>query len=400
MKYDVIVVGGGILGLASAYSLLENKPGIRIAVVEKEKGLAKHQTGNNSGVIHSGLYYKPGSLKANLCRKGYRMLIDFARDEGIDYDICGKIVVATREGELQNLEELSRRGSENGLKGIRKLSSSEISELEPHCVGIRGLHVPQTGIINYKQVSLKLADRIKQAGGEIFLGKQVENIRRISSKSVELSTSDETIACSLLVSCAGLQSDRLALLTNKDLSVRIVPFRGEYFELADSARSLVKNLIYPVPDPAFPFLGVHFTRMIGGGVECGPNAVYSFAREGYRKTDFSFSDTWETLSWPGFRVIARKYWKTGLGEYKRSFSKTAFVRALQRLIPEISGDALKPGGAGVRAQACSREGNLLDDFHIVEAERLIHICNAPSPAATASFSIGETIAGLAIKQLN
>ena len=400
MKYDAIIVGGGIVGLASAMSLLKRNPSLRVAVIEKEKGVAKHQTGNNSGVIHSGLYYKPGSLKAKHCREGYQKLIEFCREEEIDHDICGKVVVATREEELPNLKELHRRGEANGLEGIRYLSPEGIREFEPHCSGIKGLFVPQTGIVDYKQVSEKYAARIKEAGGEIVLGSRIQNIRDTGSGTVELETENGSYACRVLLGCAGLHSDRLAALTNKDLSLRITPFRGEYYELAPSAQKLVSNLIYPVPDPAFPFLGVHFTRMIHGGVECGPNAVFAFAREGYKKTDFNFRDTWDAVSWPGFRKVAKRYWRTGVGEFHRSFSKKAFVLALQRLIPEITSDDLAPGGAGVRAQACSRSGQLLDDFHIVESNRVIHVCNAPSPAATASISIGETISELALERLN
>ncbi len=400
MNFDAIVIGGGIVGLSSAMNLLERRPGTRIAVIEKESRLAAHQTGNNSGVIHSGLYYKPGSLKAKHCREGYARLVSFCREEGIAHDICGKVVVATSDSELPNLDELHRRGCANGLEGLRYLDAAGIKEIEPHCTGVKGLFVPQTGIVDFKAVCEKYADRIREAGGEIILDSRIEAVHRSSSGRVEIATTEQTFTASVLVACAGLQADRIALLTDSDLPLRITPFRGEYFELNESGRQLVRNLIYPVPDPSFPFLGVHFTRMIHGGVECGPNAVFAFAREGYRKTDFSFRDTWEALRWPGFRKIARKYWRTGMGEFHRSFSKTAFVHALQRLIPEITADCLQPGGAGVRAQACSRDGQLLDDFRIVESDRIIHVCNAPSPAATASISIGETIAGMAVQQLN
>ncbi len=400
MKYDAIIIGGGIVGLSSAMNLLDRRPGLRLAVIEKESGLAAHQTGNNSGVIHSGLYYKPGSLKAKHCREGYAKLIEFCEQEGIPFDICGKVVVATRDTELPRLDELYRRGCANGLENLRYLDPDGIKEIEPHCSGIKGLFVPQTGIVDYKAVSEKYADRIKRNGGGIFLNSRIEAIRSSNSGPVEVATSDRTFETKILVSCAGLHADRLALKTDPELPLRITPFRGEYYELTESAQKLVRNLIYPVPDPSFPFLGVHFTRMITGGVECGPNAVFAFAREGYRMTDFSFRDTFETLCWPGFRKIARKYWRMGMGEFHRSLSKNAFVKALQRLIPEIESDSLKPGGAGVRAQACSREGALLDDFRLVESNRVIHVCNAPSPAATASISIGESIAEMAFEQLS
>lgn len=399
MKYDAIVIGGGIIGLSTALNLLTRHSGMRVVVIEKEDRLAAHQTGNNSGVIHSGLYYKPGSLKAKHCREGYKKLIEFCRAEGIAHEICGKVVVATSESELPNLEELHRRGTANGLEGIRVLDAQGIKEIEPYCTGIKGLFVPQTGIVDYKAVTQKYAERLKELGGEVLLNSRIQSINRPISGRVEVATENHTFSTRILVVCAGLHADRLALQTDRDLPLRITPFRGEYYELADSAHKLVRNLIYPVPDPAFPFLGVHFTRMINGGVECGPNAVFAFAREGYRKTDFSFQDTWDAICWPGFRKIARKYWRVGMGEFHRSFSKRAFVKALQRLIPAISSDSLKPGGAGIRAQACSREGALLDDFQLVESERVIHVCNAPSPAATASISIGETIAEMADAQL-
>jgi L-2-hydroxyglutarate oxidase len=399
MNSDVVIIGGGIVGLATALRLLEQRPDARVVIVEKENALAQHQTGNNSGVIHSGLYYKPGSLKAQNCREGYQQMLDFCRAEGIAHDICGKVVVATLEKELAPLDELHRRGVANGLTGLRWLSTAEIKEIEPHCAGIKGLFVPQTGIVDYTAVSERYGEKIRAAGGEIFLGERVEEIRR-SGTTIEVVTGKTTHTCRLLVACAGLHSDRLARQTQPDLPLRITPFRGEYYILKPEARRFVRNLIYPVPDPAFPFLGVHFTRMISGDVECGPNAVFAFAREAYKKTQFSFRDTWETLAWPGFRVVARKYWRTGLGEFHRSFSKGAFVKALQRLIPEIRAEHLEPGGAGIRAQACARDGKLLDDFHILEDGNVIHVCNAPSPAATASLAIGATIACTALGKLS
>ena len=390
-SFDVIVIGGGIVGLASAYSLLEQNAGLRLVVIEKENTLAAHQTGRNSGVIHSGLYYKPGSLKAQNCQNGYKLLLEFCAKEEVAYEICGKIVVATKTEEFSRLEELAIRGKANGLSRIRHLSESEIKDHEPHCAGRRGLFVPETGIIDYKQMCEKLAVRITALGGEILLGEKIESISSSLGRQ-RVSTSHSSYDSKVVVVCAGLQADRLASKMDRNLDLRILPFRGEYFSLKPSAQKLVKNLIYPTPDPAFPFLGVHFTRMIDGSIECGPNAVLALAREGYLKTDFSIRDIWETITWPGFRHVARRHWRTGLGEYKRSIFKSAFVTALQRLVPEITKDDLVPAAAGIRAQACSRDGDLLDDFEIRTIGSTVHICNAPSPAATASLSIGQHVA--------
>ena len=390
-SFDVIVIGGGIVGLASAYSVLEQNASLRLVVIEKENTLAAHQTGRNSGVIHSGLYYKPGSLKAQNCRNGYKLLLEFCAKEEVAYEICGKIVVATKTEEFSRLEELAIRGKANGLSRIRHLSESEIKDHEPHCAGRRGLFVPETGIIDYKQMCEKLAVRITALGGEILLGEKIESISSSLGRQ-RVSTSHSSYDSKVVVVCAGLQADRLASKMDRNLDLRILPFRGEYFSLKPSAQKLVKNLIYPTPDPAFPFLGVHFTRMIDGSIECGPNAVLALAREGYLKTDFSMRDIWETITWPGFRHVARRHWRTGLGEYKRSIFKSAFVTALQRLVPEITKDDLVPAAAGIRAQACSRDGGLLDDFEIRTIGSTVHICNAPSPAATASLSIGQHVA--------
>jgi L-2-hydroxyglutarate oxidase len=387
----MIVVGGGILGLATALRILQARPATRLTLIEKEWSLAQHQTGHNSGVIHSGIYYKPGSLKAINCRNGYMQLLEFCRTENIPHEICGKIVVATTETELARLNELHRRGVANGLEGLRFLMTAEIREIEPHCSGIRGLFVPQTGIVDYAAVARKYAEKLTGMGAEIVFGERIVDIQRRGNQ-VEVIGESRTWTAGAAVVCAGLQSDRLARKTEPDLPLRILPFRGEYYKLNLSAQSLVRHLIYPVPDPAFPFLGVHFTRMIGGGVECGPNAVFAFGREAYRKTDFNLHDTWEALTWPGFRKVATKYWRNGLGEYHRSISKRAFVKALQKLIPEIQAEHLDAGGAGIRAQACDRQGNLLDDFDFRVDGNLIHVCNAPSPAATASLAIGKTIA--------
>lgn len=390
-QLDVVIVGGGIVGLSTAYSLLTNNPALKLVVLEKEASLGAHQTGHNSGVIHSGLYYKPGSLKAKNCIDGYAKLLQFCREHDVPHEICGKIVVALSEQERSQLEMLRQRGEQNGLTGIHRLSKTEIIEIEPHCTGIDGLFVPQTGIVDYSAVVMRLAERIQNFGGEILTSSEVIEIKE-SSNTVLVCTKQQQFTTRALITCGGLQSDRLAMQTQPDLDLRIIPFRGEYFELKESAKHLVRNLIYPVPDPNFPFLGVHFTRRIDGTIECGPNAVLAFAREGYRKTDISIREFTQTLAWPGFRKIALKYWRTGLGEYHRSFSKSAFVSALQKLVPEITANDLQPTGAGVRAQACSRAGSLLDDFEIRQIGRVVHVCNAPSPAATASLAIGDAIA--------
>jgi (S)-2-hydroxyglutarate dehydrogenase len=398
MKYDIIVIGGGIVGLATAYQLKKIRPALNLAVLEKENRVAAHQTGNNSGVIHSGLYYKPGSLKAINCIKGYKLLVDFCKKEDIPHEICGKIVVATDEIELPRLETLYERGIQNGLEKLKKLKKEELKEYEPHVNGIAGIYVPQTGIIDFKAVSEKYAEKIVEMGGEIFLSRKVLKIIQKGDTAV-IETTLGDFETNLVINCAGLYSDKIARLTMPNLNVRIIPFRGEYYKIKESKHHLVKNLIYPVPDPAFPFLGVHYTRMIGGGIEAGPNAVFAMAREGYRKRDIHLLELFESLGWPGFQKVAFKYWRTGLGEYYRSFSKAAFTRALQKLIPEIQPNDLIPGGAGIRAQACDRNGMLLDDFLILQENHVINVCNAPSPAATSSLSIGEIVAEKVIARL-
>ncbi len=399
MKYDIIIIGGGIVGLATALKIKERQPGVNLALIEKEKQLAAHQTGHNSGVIHSGIYYKPGSLKATNCIRGYQMLLDFCQKHHVAYELCGKIIVATDPSEIPALDKIMERGQQNGLTGLKRLSIEEIKEHEPHVRGVDGIFVPQTGIIDYTAVSLKYAEVIQEQEATLILGEKVSGIRQQGDISTVI-TDQHTYDTTLVVNCAGLYSDKIARLTQEKLPVKIIPFRGEYFELVKERQHLVRNLIYPVPDPAFPFLGVHFTRMIGGGVEAGPNAVLAFQREGYTKTDISVPELVETLTWPGFQKVAAKYWKTGLAEMYRSFSKAAFTRALQKLIPEIREEDLKPGEAGVRAQACDREGGLLDDFLILEEEHAVHVCNAPSPAATSSLSIGETVADLVLRRID
>lgn len=399
MFYDVIIIGGGIVGLATALRLKEQNPNIRVILIEKENEVAAHQTGNNSGVIHSGLYYKPGSLKAKNCIEGYQKLLDFCNQEEIPYELCGKIVVATQKEQIPILDGLFERGQQNGLDNLKLLNVEEMREIEPHVKGLKAIKVPQTGIIDYKLVSQKMASKIQKLGAEIRLGERVSSISKVENRSTVV-TSKGSYEGKLVVNCAGLYSDKVAQMTeDKPIDIRITPFRGEYFELKPEKQHLVKHLIYPVPDPNFPFLGVHFTRMINGGIEAGPNAVMAFRREGYKKLDVKFSELWETLAWPGFQKVAAKYWQTGLGEMYRSFSKGAFTKALQELIPEIQADDLIPGGAGVRAQACDRTGGLLDDFAIIENEQAINVLNAPSPAATSSLSIGNAISEMVLKRI-
>jgi L-2-hydroxyglutarate oxidase len=393
--YDITIIGGGIVGLATALQLKKSNPFLNILLLEKENELAKHQTGNNSGVIHSGLYYKPGSLKATNCIHGYNLLIDFCKQNEIPFDLCGKIVVATDENELPLLENLYVRGQQNGLQNLKKLGKEELLEYEPHVVGLAGIFVPQTGIVDYKLVAQKYGDLIRLKGGQINLSEKVLDIQSSEDKSVVV-TQKTSYTTKLVINCAGLYSDKVARMTVPNLNVKIIPFRGEYYKLTKEKEYLVKNLIYPVPDPNFPFLGVHFTRMAKGGVEAGPNAVLAFKREGYKKSDINLSELGETLAWPGFQKVASKYWRTGFGEMYRSFSKAAFTKALQKLIPEIVESDLAPGGAGVRAQACDRNGGLVDDFMILEDKKVINVCNAPSPAATSSLAIGETVSALAL----
>jgi len=391
MIYDIVIVGSGIVGLATGLQLLSKNPELKLLILDKEDEVAKHQTGNNSGVIHSGIYYKPGSLKAKNCRRGYELLLKFCDEHNVEYDICGKIIVASNEIEILQMEKVFECGIENGLIGLKKLSGGELKEIEPNVIGVAGIFVPQTGIVDFKKVSEKYAEVINKNGGEIRLNEKVIDIKT-EGEICKVITENNLFESDFVITCAGLQSDRVAKMTNKKLPIRIIPFRGEYFELRKEKHALVKSLIYPVPDPKFPFLGVHFTRMINGSVEAGPNAVLSFKREGYKKTSFSFRDTFETFTWPGFIRVAGKFMSTGLGEFYRSYFKSAFVRALQKLIPEINKDDLVKGDAGVRAQACDKTGGLLDDFYFVENEKVIHVCNAPSPAATASLAIGEYIA--------
>jgi L-2-hydroxyglutarate oxidase len=392
--YDVAVIGGGIVGIATARALCERLSG-RLMVLEAETELGSHQSGHNSGVVHSGLYYRPGSLKARNCVEGRELLYRFCAEHGVPHERCGKVVVATTERELPALDELERRGRANGLQGLRRLQPEQIRELEPHIAGIAGLHVQETGIVDYPRVIAVQAELVRALGGEILLGARVEGVRRLGGEIV-LETPRGAVRVRALVNCAGLQSDRVARLCGVEPGLQIVPFRGEYYELRPERHHLVRNLVYPVPDPEFPFLGVHFTRMVHGGVEAGPNAVLAWKREGYRHRDISLRDLAQMAAYGGFWRMASRYWRTGLGEMYRSASKRAFVAALRRLLPELREDDVVRAGAGVRAQAVEPSGVLCDDFRIVEAAGMVHVLNAPSPAATASISIGQHIADLAV----
>lgn len=393
-EFDVIIIGGGIIGLATAYKLLERKNNLRLCILEKESCIAKHQTGNNSGVIHSGIYYKPGSMKALNCIRGYRLLLDFCDKEEIHYELCGKVIVACNEPEVHSLDKLYERGLENGLLKLRLVDRNELKEIEPYAEGIKAIHVPYAGIIDFEIVSDKLAEKIQNKGGKVFLNEKVLKVMTGSYNEVE--TTRNIYKTKLIINCGGLYSDALTQLTYRNkMPFRIIPFKGEYYKLKKDRCNIVKSLIYPVPNPAFPFLGVHFTKKINGEVEAGPNAVLSFKKEGYNKNDFNIEDTFNIFTWKGFYIIAAKYWKTGYGEFYRSYSKKAFVNALSKLVPDIKVNDLAEGGIGVRAQACSWDGKLIDDFLILNKKNIINVCNAPSPAATSSLAIGEHITKIA-----
>jgi L-2-hydroxyglutarate oxidase len=397
-KVDVVIVGAGIVGLATARALLAARPDMSVTVLEKEDGVARHQSGNNSGVIHAGLYYRPGSLKARLTLAGRAELIELCQDSGVRYDLCGKLVVATRSDELPQLDTLAERAAANGV-AVTRLGPAGLREHEPHVAGLAGLHVPSTGIVDYPALCRVLADQFEAKGQELRLATPVTGLSE-EAGGVVVETPHEYIEARVLVNCAGLYSDRVAnLAPTSHTEVRIMPFRGEYYKLRPHRRHLVRNLIYPVPDARFPFLGVHFTRMIGGGVEAGPNAVPALAREGYSWGAVDWHELAELAGARATRVLARRYWRTQLGEFHRSLSKAAFVRALQRLVPDVAGDDLARAGAGVRAQAIAPDGSLLDDFAVTETARMVHVVNAPSPAATASLAIGRQVAGRALERL-
>ena len=388
---SIIVVGGGLVGLATAYNYLKQNPKNRVTLLEKEQRVGIHQSGRNSGVLHSGIYYKPGSYRARLCVEGKAAMQQFCDEQGIGYDICGKVIVATREDEFAGLQAIYEKGQANGVK-CEVIGAERLRELEPHCAGLKAIHVPEAGIADYPAVSQALAKCIVEMGGELVLGATVTGIdERADGVTVQSTQGD--FSAETLITCAGLFSDRVAALSTDKSDVKIVPFRGEYYKLKPEVEHLCKGLIYPVPDPAFPFLGVHFTKMMRGGVDCGPNAILAWKREGYRKTDVDFKDLFDAVSYRGFQKLAFKYWPKGANEIWRSFNKRAFVRALQRLIPAIQPEHLTPIPAGVRAMALTPQGKMSDDFAFVETPRAIHVVNAPSPAATASLSIGKTIVG-------
>lgn len=395
-NFDFTVVGAGIVGMATAYKLQNKYPDAKILVLEKEVRPAFHQTGRNSGVIHSGIYYKPGSLKAKTCVEGYKQLIAFCQEHEVSHEICGKLIVATTEEEVARLPHIMERGEQNGLTDLRLIGPEEMAEVEPFVGGLQAIRVKQTGIVDYPQMTQRLGELMMalQKGSAIHYEEGVQSIRHLPNHQVEIKTNKNTYHTSQLIGCGGLQSDRLAQLDGLDPEVRIVPFRGDYYELAEHAWHKVKHLIYPVPDPNFPFLGVHFTRMIQGGAECGPNAVFSFAREGYGKTDFNWKDTASSLGFAGTWKLFGLHWRYGLGEYERAFSKTKFLKALRKLMPELQMEDLVPGRAGIRAQALNKEGGLVDDFVIQRNDRSVHVLNAPSPAATASLAIADEIVRL------
>lgn len=387
--YDFAIIGGGIVGLSTGMMLGKKYPHARILVLEKESQWAFHQTGNNSGVIHSGVYYKPGSFKAKFCRDGANSMVQFCQEHGIDYEVCGKVIVATNEAELPRLENLYQRGLANSIP-VKRISAEEVKEYEPHVSSVGGIFVKTTGIVNYKQVCCKYAEIIQVQGGDLRLNTKVLRIISTSDRQI-IETNNGEFATKFVINCAGLFSDRIAKLAGVNPQAKIVPFRGEYYELTPEKRYLVKGLIYPVPNPAFPFLGVHFTRMIDGSVHAGPNAVLSLKREGYTKTDFDLRDFTEVITYPGFWKLAAKHADEGIKEIIRSFSKAAFVRSLQQLIPEVTAADVIPTHAGVRAQALMENGALVDDFLIIHTENAVHVCNAPSPAATSSLEIGKAI---------
>jgi len=395
---SVAVVGGGIVGLATAYRIQQRFPGVRVTVLEKETSVGRHQSSHNSGVLHCGLYYKPGSKRAKLAVRGIRQMIEFCQTHSIAHEVCGKLVVATSDDELPRLHALFERGQQNGLRGLRLLNPVELLEIEPHAAGVGAIHVPEEGIADYPKVCETLAELVRGQGGEVITSARVTQLRREGPGWRVIHTAGE-VDCDWLISCAGLHSDRVAALTGRKRTVRIVPFRGEYYLLRPDRQYLVRSLIYPVPDPRLPFLGVHFTRMIHGGIEAGPNAVLALAREGYTKRDVSPADVIDSLAFPGLWRFLGKYGRTCWDEIRRSFSRELFCRSMQRLVPEIQLADLVPGGSGVRAQAMSPDGTLVDDFHFVQGERELHVVNAPSPGATSSLAIGEEIADVVAQSL-
>ncbi|HEV2400955.1 MAG TPA: L-2-hydroxyglutarate oxidase [Candidatus Sulfotelmatobacter sp.] len=397
-RYDVIIIGGGVVGLGVGLEISRRFPRRRLLLLEKEDRVARHQSGHNSGVIHSGIYYKPGSLKAKLCVSGAAAMVEFCREHAVPHKVCGKVIVATAQEELPRLEDLRKRGEANGLTGVRLIGPEELREIEPNASGLRALVVPSTGITDYAVVCEKYAELIMANGGTVLTSAGATGIRRSDSEII-VETPKGAFSAGALINCAGLHSDRISRMAGDEPGIMIVPFRGEYYDLTAERAPLVKALIYPVPDPGFPFLGVHFTRRITGKVDAGPNAVLALAREGYRHTNINVRDLASSLTYGGFWRLARKHWRTSMGEWHRSLSKPAFVRALQRLLPAITEDSLVPGGSGVRAQALRPDGALVDDFQFVPSGKVLHVLNVPSPAATASLMIGKTIVDTAAGNL-
>ena len=392
-NYDLVVIGGGIIGLATAMRVTEEFPDLKVAVLEKETEVAQHQTGHNSGVIHAGIYYAPGSQKANFCSTGGVLLREYCDKHNIKYDMCGKLIVAVNDNEVPMLMDLYERGTANGALGLKIIEKEEITDYEPHSTGVKAIFSPNTGIIDYTEVSKSYATQMMEAGGDLITGTELKSISEKDGQ-IYLETTDGTITAKKILNCAGLHADRVAKMMGVDMGVKIIPFRGEYFSLIPERSDMVKGLIYPVPNPNLPFLGVHFTRRVNGSVEAGPNAVLAFAREGYKKTKINFGDAFETLTYSGFLKMSLKYWTVGMKEQYRSLVKGSFVKSLQTLIPEITGKDLYSPGAGVRAQAVAKNGALLQDFSIAETENAIHVLNAPSPGATASLTISKYILDL------
>ncbi len=397
MKYDVAIIGAGIVGLSTAYKLTLERPDLKVLVLEKENEVAAHQTGRNSGVIHSGIYYKPGSYKAKNCVDGRHQLVDFCKKYDVKYDICGKVIVATKNEELPRLQAIYERGLLNGLDGIEIIDKKRLDEIEPHTAGIKAIHVPVTGIVDFKGVCEKEKELIESKNGTVAFNQQVKEVIQ-NGKELIVKTGHDEFYAKYLINCAGLHCDRVAQSSGYKPPIKIVPFRGEYYELTPEAEYLVNGLIYPLPNPEFPFLGVHFTSMVLGGVECGPNAVFAFKREGYNKTSFSLNDTLESFNYSGFWKLASKHWRMEVDELYRSFSKQAFLKGLQQLIPGIKSEHIKPSPSGVRAMALDPQGNIVDDFYFVKSKNQIHVLNAPSPAATAGLSLGDEIVKTAIQQ--